>query len=153
MCGIPHYVDFTSLELECPDSRCGKFMVGPGHRLQRKMPNCTNHKFPVDGGLDVPSEVKSTVAPPPTTKIFIYTTVQYPVLIVSCTIFLGLQYQDYNCNKTQSLRCHSQPPILLEGMRFTTVGVKLKFPFSIVLLLVSVPYTAFSAKRCQCNTD
>ena len=24
----------------------GKFMVCSGHRLQCKMPNCTNHKFP-----------------------------------------------------------------------------------------------------------
>ena len=24
----------------------GRFVVGPGHRLQCKMPNCTKHKFP-----------------------------------------------------------------------------------------------------------
>ena len=41
-------------------------MVSPGHRLQSKLPNHTNHKFPGEGrggggGLHVPSEVKSTV--------------------------------------------------------------------------------------------
>ena len=40
----------------------GKFMVCMGHRLQCKMPNCTNHKFPRYGAeFSKGSEIDSTV--------------------------------------------------------------------------------------------